>query len=159
MEVGDANAFRMMGNYYYLGQYGFLQDRAKAVKFWHKAGKFGYNNIGSAYGLGNGVERDEKMARHYYELAAMEGGSTARHNLGAREYYAGNYDRALKHYMIAVRGGDSYSVKAIQRMYKNGHAAKDQYANALQSHQAYVNEIKSDQREQAAAFHDDYRYH
>ena len=46
--------------------------------------------------------------------------------------------------MIAVRGGDSYSVKAIQRMYMDGHAAKDQYANALQSHQAYVNEINGE---------------
>ena len=159
MEVGDPYAFYMMGNYYYLGQYGFLQDRAKAVKFWHKAGKFGYTNLGNAHGFGNGVERDEKMARHYYELAAREGNVTARCNLGANEYRAGNYDKALKHFMIAVRGGDSRSVKAIQRLYMDGHVAKDQYANALQSHQAYLHEIKSEQRDKAAAFRDDYCYY
>eukprot|EP01083_Nonionella_stella_P217576 781080_1 len=99
------------------------------------------------------------MAKHYYELVAMEGNVIARHNLGASEYNTRNYDRALKHYMIAVRVGHTNSVKEIQRMYMDGHVAKDHYANALQSHQAYLNEIKSDQRDKAAALRVDYRYH
>ena len=159
MEVGDAYAFRIMGNNYSNGLYGLLQNSAKGIECWHKAVKVGYNNIGNAYGLGEGVERDKKMASHYYELAAMEGNVVARHNLGVAEYFAGNYDKALKHHMIAVRGGDTHSVKEIQRMYTDGHAIKDQYANALRSHQLYVNEIKSVQREQAAATHDGHRYY
>ena len=158
MEVGDAYAFFIMGCHYSLGGYGLPHDSAKAVEFWHKAGKFGYTNIGFAYYYGEGVERDEKMASHNFELAAMDGDSYARHNLGAVEYKAGNYDRALKHFMIAVRGGHT-SVKEIQRMYMDGHGTKDHYANALQSHQAYLNEIKSDQRDKAAAFRDDYCYY
>ena len=71
---------------------------------------------------------------------------------------AGNIERALKHYMIAVRGGHDRSVKAIQQSYTDGHATKNQYANSLRSHQLYVNEIKSGQRE-AAAIHDGYRYY
>ena len=102
LEVGDAYAFYMMGAFYKEGAHGLPQDSAKAVEFWRKAGKLAYNNIGSAYGIGNGLERDKKMARHYYELAAMEGNVTARHNLGVSEENAGNYDKALKHYMIAV---------------------------------------------------------
>ena len=159
MEVGDAYAFALMGNAYSRGQYGLPQDRAKAVEFWHKAGKFGYNNIGNSYNIGDGVEMDGEKAKHYLELAAMDGDSYARHNLGANEYNACNYDRALKHYMIAVRCGDTDSVKEIQQLYVNGHATKDHYANALQSHQAYLNEIKSDQRDKAAAFRDNYRYY
>ena len=159
MEVGDEYAFALMGNYYDRGECGLPQDSSKAVELWHKAGKFGYNDIGSAYGLGDGVERDEKMACYYHELAAMAGDSYARHNLGGREYEAGNYERALKHYMIAVRGGDTDSVKEIQELYMDGHVAKDEYANALRSHQAYINEIKCDQRDKAAAFHDSYRYY
>ena len=159
MEVGDAYAFFLMGCHYYLGRHGLPQDSAKAMELWHKAGKFGYNNIGSAYVLGNGVERDEKMAEHYYELAAMEGYVTARRNLGVDEYEAGNYERALKHFMIAVRGGDTDSVKAIQQLYMDGHVTKDQYANALRSHLAYLNEIKSDQRDKAAAFSDGCSYY
>ena len=41
----------------------------------------------------------------------------------------------------------------------DGHVAKNQYAKALQSRQAYINEIKSDQRDKAAAFRDSYRYY
>ena len=159
MEVGDEHAFYMMGNTYDEGD-GVPQDSAKAIECWHKAGKVGYNNLGHAYDSGDGVERDKKMAKHYFELSAMEGIATARYNLGVSEENAGNYDKALKHYMIAVRGGDTRSVKEIQEMFMNGHVAKDQYANALQSHQAYLNEIKSDQRDRAAAtLGDDYRYY
>ena len=66
-----------MGYYYDRGDYGLQQDSAKAVEFYRKAGKYGYNNIGFAYDNGDGVERDEKMASHYYELAAMEGNVAA----------------------------------------------------------------------------------
>ena len=159
VEVGDACAFSIMGSYHSGGYYGFTQNSTKAVEFWHKAGKLGYNNIGNAYFIGDGVERDEKKAHHYFELAAMEGCLAARHNLGVSEENAGNYDRALKHVMIAVRGGYTDSVKSIQRMYKDGHATKDHYANALRSHQAYINEIKSDQRNQAAAGRGNCRYY
>ena len=158
MEVGDANAFSMMGCYHSNGRYGLPQDSVKAIELWHKAGKFGYTNLGIAYYNGEGVERDKKMAKHYYELAAMGGNVVARHNLGADEYNAGNYDRALKHYMIAAKGGHTRS-KNIQQLYMDGLATKDDYAKALRSHQAYLVEIKSDQRDKAAAFRDVYRYY
>ena len=159
MEMGDAYAFGIMGNYYDRGKCGLPQDSAKAIEYWQKAGKLAYTNIGLAHDNGDGVERDAKMASHYDELAAMEGNVTARHNLGANEYNAGNYDRALKHFMIAVRGGCPHSVKKIQQMYMDGHVTKDDYANALRSYQAYLNEIKSDQRDKAAAFSESYRYY
>ena len=152
MELDAPYAFFSMGNAYDKGAYGLPQDRAKAIEFWHRAGKFGYNNIGNAYDTGNGVEKDEKMAKHYIELAAMEGIVAARHNIGIMEEIAGNYDRALKHYMIAVRGGYTDSVDAIRELYSLEHATKDDYAKALRDYQAYLNEIKSDQRDKAAAF-------
>ena len=159
MEVGDTYAFFSMGSYHSRGAYGLPQDRAKAMELLRKSGKYGYTIIGKAYYNGEGVERDEEKAKHYYELAATEGDSTARSNLGIEEYNAGNYDRALKHYMLAVRGGETRLVKEIQRMYMNGHATKDHYTNALRSHQAYLSEIKSDQRDEAAAFSNDCRYY
>ena len=73
--------------------------------------------------------------------------------MGANEHNAGNYDKALKHYMLAVRGGYTPSVKAIQQLYKYGLATKDHYATALRSHQAYVNEIKSDQRDKSETYY------
>jgi len=159
MEVGDAYAFGMMGSYYSGGHYGLPHDSAKAIELWRKAGKYGYANLGNAYYSGDGVERDEKMAKHCLELAAMGGITAARCNLGIIEDKAGNYDRALKHFMIAVRAGYTRSVKCIQQLYMDGHATKDHYANALRAHQVYINEIKSDQRDKAAAFIDSYRYY
>ena len=159
VDVGDEYAFLMMGNAYSRGQYGLPHDSIKALESWRKAGKFGYNDIGNAYYNGEGVETDAKMARHYFELAAMEGDAIARCNLGVGKENVGNYDKALKHYMIAVKGGCHNSVDVIRELYVNGHAAKDHYANALRSHQTYLNEIKSDQRDEAAALGDNYRYY
>ena len=68
-------------------------------------------------------------------------------------------DRALKHFMIAVRGGYADSLKQIQNLYTNGHATKEDYTKALQSYQAYLSEIKSKQRDEAAAVDADDRYY
>ena len=67
-------------------------------------------------------------------------------------------DRALKHWMIAVRSGYSDSLAMIKELYTNGHATKDDYTKALQLYQTYLSEIKSKQRDEAAAFSDKYRY-
>ena len=60
-------------------------------------------------------------------------------------------NRALKHYMIAAESGEPDSLKQIQKLYTNGHATKDDYAQALRVCQAYLVEIKSAQRDAAAA--------
>ena len=74
-----------------------------------------------------------------------------RYNLGVYEQRAGNMNKALKHYMIAAGGGHNNSLKVIQELYTNGHATKDDYAKALRAYQAYLVEIKSPQRDKAAA--------
>ena len=61
-------------------------------------------------------------------------------------------NRALKHLMISAGCGDNDSLKKIREFYTNGHATKDDYANALRSHQKYIDGIKSDQRDEAAAY-------
>jgi len=109
---------------------------------------------------GRGAEVDKKKAIHYYELAAMGGDSQARYNLGCMEANdAGNIDRALKHFMISIRSGYSESLKVMKGFYTNGDVTKDDYTEALQSYQLYLGEIKSDQRDEAAAFHEEYRYY
>ena len=68
-------------------------------------------------------------------------------------------DRALKHWMIAARDGFTPSLKVIQTMYFKGRATKDDYTTALRSYQTYLGEIKSKQRDEAAAAVEDYRYY
>ena len=43
--------------------------------------------------------------------------------------------------------------------FSKGHARKDDYAKALRSYQAYLDEINSDQRDKAAAVRDEYKYY
>ena len=159
-----------MGCCYRDGVHGYPQDCTKALELWHRAGELGdakaYANIGSAYYSGGGVEVDKEKAKHYYELAAMRGEATARHNLGSLEYNLGikeddaaNIHRALKHYMIAARSGHSKSLEAVKDMYSNGDATKEDYTKGLHSYQAYLGEIKSTQRDKAAAAREDYCYY
>ena len=155
-ESGDANAIGILGTSYSNESRGLPQDHVKALEVCNRAAELGnasaYFNIGNAYRDGNGVVRDEKKAASYWELAAMEGHAIARHNLGVYEWRTGNMDRSLKHFMIAVRGGDNGPLENIKRMFKHGYATKDDYAKALRSYQAYLDEIKSPQRDAAVAF-------
>jgi len=163
VEVNDAGAMLSLGMYHRDGRYGFPKDYEKALELWHRAAELGdakaYCSIGYLYEQGEGVEVDKKIAVHFYELAAIRGDINARHNLGYIEATAGNFDRALKHWKIAAIGGYSTSLKDIQIMYSNGAATKEDYTEALHSYQEYLGEIKSAQRDKAAAANEEFRYY
>ena len=163
MELNDAMAIYNFGCFYAEGRWGLSQNDAKALELWHRAGELGNANayccIGNAYMAAQGVERDMKKAKHYWELAAMNGDVEARYNLGFNEGQAGigNKDRALKHFMIAATGGCVESLEKMKELYlktKGRLVTKDDYTKALRSYQAYLHEIKSDQRDEAAALND-----
>ena len=50
-------------------------------------------------------------------------------------------------------------MQEIKELYTDGHATKEDYIKALQVYQTYLSEIKSDQRDKAAAAREDYRYY
>jgi len=162
-EKDDPIAIHNLGTYYVHGQYGYQQDYKKALELWHRAAELGcgnsYTSIGIAYDNGQGVKVDKKKGIYYTELGAMLGDEFARHNLGIEEWRAGNMGRALKHFMLSVKAGDNDSLKQVQQMYSSGHATKEDYTKALQLYQAYLSEIKSPQRDKAAAMGEEYRYY
>ena len=163
MDKGDPVAMYNIGAFYRDGSNGFPQDWDKALELWLRAAELGYtlayNNIGYSYNNGIGVEQDKKKAIRYYELSAMGGNATARMNLGLEEQNKGNVNRALTHYLIAIVDGDIESLKSIQRLYSFGHASKEDYTEALRTYQAYLGEIKSLQRDEAAAACDEFKYY
>ena len=61
--------------------------------------------------------------------------------------------------MIAVGSGCSESLETIQKMYSSALATKDDYTKALRAYQSYLAEIKSDQRDKAAASDDKFKYY
>jgi len=167
VEVGDAKAMYTLGCAYLNFDYGLPLNYAKALELWRRAGKLGSApanyRIGMAHDIGDGVEVDEKKANHYYELAAMAGHLKARHNLGRNEEKKCNKERALKHYMIAVRGGCNDSLKNIKSMSMKGvkgayNEAREDYPDAFNAYQEYLKEIKTPQRDEAAAYDDGYKY-
>jgi len=163
VEAGDPIAIYDLGCNYRDGTDGYPQDYTKALELWHRATDLGYaqacTNIGYAYNHGEGVKVDKKKAKHCYELAAIGGDAVARQNLGYNEWRAGNMDRALKHDMIAVRGGHPSSLERVKDLYSKGYATKEDYTRALQLYQTYLGEIKSRQRDEAAAADEEYRYY
>jgi TPR repeat protein len=92
-----------------------------------------------------------KKSIHYYQLAAIGGNASARYNLGIHEEDAGDISRAVKHWMISAAAGHDNSLKEIRQFFLEGHATKDDFEKALRAHKDVTDEMKSDQREAAAA--------
>ncbi|EJK46152.1 hypothetical protein THAOC_35194 [Thalassiosira oceanica] len=92
------------------------------------------------------------MAAEFYTKAAMQGHVLARHNLGAIEGNKGNYDRAVRHFMISAKMGQKNSLKPIKEMFTAGLVTRGQYADALKGYQDAVEEMKSHDRDEAKEF-------
>ena len=63
------------------------------------------------------MECDTKKDIHYHELGAMKGDVNARFALGMLEVKEVSLDRALKHYMNAIEGGDYGWLMLIRDFY------------------------------------------
>ena len=156
MDKGNGEAFNMLAGYYADGFCNLPIGYQKVSDLWLKAGELGcargYYNLGQGFRTGIGVEEaDMKKAKYYYELSAMMGDAEARNNLGCSEGEAGNYEQAMKHFIIAARAGHKESLNAVKSGYTNGIITKDEYANTLRAHHGRQKEMKSDARDKAAA--------
>ena len=89
-------------------------------------------------------------AKYYWELAAIKGNVNARHNIGTVERNAGNYERAMKHYIIAAKSGGKESLHNVKLAYMDKIVTKDEYASTLRAHQQRLDEMKSVARDKAA---------
>jgi len=107
MKLVDRGHSQAIYNYACYIRGGDRQDWVTANRLYLKAGELGcagaYYNLGGSYDQGRGVDVDEKKAKHYYELAAISGGIDVHNVLGGLEAQAGNYIRAMKHFIIAVK--------------------------------------------------------
>ena len=157
MDTNNARAFYNFAGYHGRGVMGIMQDFVKSNELYLKAGELGchdayHNNLGNSYFEGRGVEVDKKKAKHYYELAAMNGSAYARNNLGFVEDMAGNNTRAMKHYILAAKAGFKESLDAVKKGYMHGIVTKDEYANTLRAYQSRQDEMKSDDRDKAKEY-------
>ena len=155
MDKGNADALYMVAGLYERGIAGFPKDMAKAHELYLKAGELGcamaYHNLGVNYENGWGVEMDKEKSNYYYERAAMNGSIPARHNLGVVEWNAGDYHRAMKHFVVAAKLGHELSLNNVKKGFMIGKVTKDEYASTLRAYHERQKEMKSDERDKAAA--------
>jgi len=155
VKANDAQAICNLGSYYELGTMGLRQDHAKALELYHKSARLGNNiahfNLSLCYQTGDIGEKDTRKATYHRELGAMAGNVKARYNLGCDEVNAGNMDRAFKHWMISANVGHDLSMKSVQEGYRRDFVSKDDYAKTIRAHGNSIDEMKSDDRDTAAA--------
>ena len=151
---GDAEAISHLGDKYWFGEVGLEKDVHRAIELWTEAAELGsidaHGSLGAVYYDGKeGVEEDKPRGIRHWHQAAIKGDADSRHNLGAIESVAGNYELAVQHGMISAKMGYKDSLDGIKQMFKDSHATKTQYAEALREYQNAVEEMKSSQREEA----------
>ena len=162
MKTGDAESCEELGDSYFKGKLGLLQNKKKAIELWNEAVDLGsvcaHDHLAHSYHNGDGVARDKEKAIQHWEAAAMKGHEAARHNLGAMEHEKGiksramkplHMKRAYKHFMIAAKSGFELSLKQVGEGYKDGYVTKDDYATTLRAYQESHDEMKTDERDRA----------
>ncbi|EJK53661.1 hypothetical protein THAOC_26854, partial [Thalassiosira oceanica] len=153
VDKNDPTAICLLGQKYYHGNLGLQKDVRRAAELWTEAAELGSNQaffeLGLAYQRGEGVEQNEKKAVHFYTKAAKQGHVLSRNNLGCIEGVRGNHNRAVRHWLISAKMGDTFAVEKIKNMFMIGFATKEQYAEALTGYQVAVEEMRSHDRDEA----------
>ena len=153
VDAGDPAALFFLGTQHAHGLCGLESDASKAVELYERAAKLGENNahfnLADLYAEGTEVEKDAAKAIRHYEAAAMGGHVFARYRLGFEEAETGNYDISLQHFLIAAKMGHEKSLCMVKAAYTCGLATKADYATALRGYQNAVEEMSSNDREEA----------
>jgi TPR repeat protein len=131
-------------------------DCGTALIYLTKAAKledtYAHAQLGAMYEYSLGVEKDMEKAVCHYEKAAIGGHPKARYMLGCYEERSGNTERAAKHFIIAAKLGDDESMRDIWKHYFHGNISKEDLDATLRTHQAAIDEMKSEQRDVAERY-------
>ncbi len=132
-------------------------DYRTAFEYWSKAAELGdadaHFKVAGMYDHGKGVGKDAGKEIYHLEESAIGGHPDARYNLGFVERSNGNYERAVKHWLIAAAQGEDESIKMLMKVFKKGLVEKADLAAALWAHQAAVDATKSPQRLEAEEYY------
>ena len=155
VDAKDPQAIKFLGDLYYGGGYGLEKDLPRAIELWTEAAELGsaeaHFNLGVVHERGGeGVMKSRVKGIRHLEAAAMKGHAVSRFNLGLHEYTDGNYDRALRHFMISAKMGHKDSLELAAGVVAAGVGTDEQYDEALDEYQAAVEETKSPERDYAA---------
>jgi TPR repeat protein len=149
MKANDPAALREMGRLRY-GE----GDYDGAFEYWTNAAELGdvdaHDKLGMMYMQGQHVEEDEGKAVYHFSIAAIGGHHNARYALGYIEGLNGNFERAVKHFIIAANLGCADSMKILWKRYACGDITKEDLDATIRTHQAAIDETKSEQRDRCS---------
>ena len=130
-------------------------DCKGAFEYWKKAAELGdvmaHYQLSCMYGKGEGVEKDERKEMYHLEEAAIGGFPRARFFLGCLEWNNRQYERAVKHFIIAATLGHDGSLTNLKALSERGIISEEDFASTLRAHQDALDAMKSPFREAAAA--------
>ena len=127
IKAGNAQAFSVLGEAYYLG-HGTLQNYARAYDLFKqgvdKNDPLAMVDLGAMYANGYFVKKDSLKAQQLYAKSIDLGNYTGLRNLGVL-YYNGdgvprNYRLALDYFNQAADHGDAASMKVLADIYERG---------------------------------------
>lgn len=125
-----------------------------AFEYWTKAAELGsiqaHYQLSIMYQLGQYVRKDRGKEIHHLKHAAIAGHAQARFNLGFIDREQGSMERAVKHFTIAARQGDSKSLINLMFLHQFG-VDIDNLAATTSAYHAAVDAATSPNRDIAAA--------
>ena len=132
-------------------------DHRGALDYYTKALELGHvevhYHLARLYHEGHGVEKDIEKFVHHTEEAAIGGHPKARFNLACYEYTNGNIEKAVKHWLIAVKQGFDDAIIWVYSAFYRGFVSKQDLDSALCAHRVAVDASKSLQREAAEEYY------
>eukprot|EP00956_Cyclotella_meneghiniana_P024509 scaffold49309_cov48-Cyclotella_meneghiniana.AAC.3 len=133
----------------------FPVDHTNADELYKRSSELGsaagHYHLGKSYRVGTGIGKDRKKSIHHFQIAAMMGHVSARHNVGGMEWESGNDARAMRHFMIAAKSGHHGSLEMVKSGFKGGTVMKKDLETTLRSYQASLDEMRSEDRDRAKA--------
>ena len=100
-----------------------------AFEYFAKAAELGdawaHYRLAGLYCFGLGVEKKEGKMMYHLEEAAIGGHPQARYKLGDEEWNFGNYERAVKHWIIAATQGHDGAIKQLLEAFKKEYLGKE----------------------------------
>lgn len=113
---GDAKSQLILGDAYLLGDGGLAKSPGEAMALYQKAASQGYTpaqrRLGYVYSKGDGIERDDAMALHWYRAAAELGDSHAQRIVGLMYGIQRNKQEAYFWSLLATRNGNKDAMRA-----------------------------------------------
>ena len=163
MKKNNPLAFMVMAERYKEGDNVFQSDtkylemRICAAELGHAVA---YADIGNCYEHGDVLNQNTSKALEFYEIAAKKGSVHAHEQLARFHGRNRNFHECIQHWKVAASAGLKEAMEALMVIYNNVNdnsnsnlLSKEELTKTLRAHQASNDDMKSEDRDIARAFH------